>query len=515
MNEIKERHVPCEHCGSSDAKCIYEDGHSYCFSCKHYSSGDKDYINLDYTYEYLPWRGVTKETMAFYDVKTKIGSDGKPISLGFKYIDDSYKVRLLDTKEFYTTPVGAAKPGLFGMDKFSPGNHRYVTITEGELDALSLHQVLGGPVVSVHSSSSAARDVGQARSWLNEYERIYIAFDGDAPGREAATSVARLFDYDKIFLVKFDPRRKDANEYTRHGEHDELKKLWWNAKPYLPESVRSSFSDFKTILAEQHQDGVPYPFPTLNKMTYGIRKGESVLVTAQEGVGKTELMHAIEYQLLRETNDNVAAIFLEEPQRRHLQALAGIHLQRPAHLPDSGCTDDEVYSAVERIVGRDDRLHLYTHFGSSDPEVLLDTIRFLVAGRACNYVLLDHVSMVISGGSENDERRALDRFTTKLEMMLNELQFALIVVSHVNDLNQTRGTRWISKLAHVRIHATRDLDGGSNIVNLMIKDKNRFAGRTGPAGSYAFNPITRQYTEVANDNGTGAIDDGHHSLQRA
>jgi twinkle protein len=500
MSTAVEIHSPCEECGSSDAKAIYDDGHGFCFSCNHYfppAGGRRDTVN--FTYEYLPWRGVSKETMAFYDIKTKVNDSGEPVSLGFPYPSGEIKVRTFKEKNFYT--VGNATPSLFGLDRFTSGTHRYVTITEGELDAASLYQVVGGPVVSVHGSSSAARDVGAARSWLNGYERIILAFDADEPGREAAQGVARLFDPNKVYEIRFDARRKDANEFLQHGESEQLKKLWWNARPYVPASIINSFSEFKTILEEQHKDGVPYPFPTLNQMTYGIRTGESVLITAQEGVGKTELMHAIEYQLLRETDDNVAAIFLEEPKRRHLQSLAGIHLQKPAHLPDSGVTDSEVYSALEEVLAKDSRLHLYSHFGSTDPESLLDTIRFLVAGRSCKYVLLDHVSMVISGGSESDERRALDQFTTRLEMMVKELDYALIMVSHVNDLNQTRSSRWISKVADVRIHATRDLDSGSSIVNLMVKDKNRFAGRTGPAGSYAFNPTTRRYTEAANDNG--------------
>ena len=514
--EIIERHIPCEECGSSDAKCTYADGHGYCFSCQHYFPPEGGHRNtVSYTYEYLPWRGVSKETMERYDIKTKIDASGKPISIGFPYPSGEYKVRELANKHFYT--VGKSTPGLFGLDRFSEGTSRYVTITEGELDAASIHQVVGGPVVSVHSASSAARDVGACRSWLNSYERIVLAFDADEPGREAAAGVARQFDPNKVYEIRFDQRRKDANEYLQHGEHEQLKRLWWNARPYVPASIVNSFSEFKDILAEKHKDGVPYPFPTLNRMTYGIRTGESVLITAQEGVGKTEIMHAIEYQLLRETNDNVAAIFLEEPKRRHLQALAGIHLGKPAHLPDSGCSDDEVSRSVEEVVGMDGRLHLYSHFGSTDPEVLLDTIRFLVAGRSCKYVLLDHVSMVISAGGENDERRALDNFTTKLEMMVKELDFSLIMVSHVNDLNQTRSSRWISKVADVRIHATRDLDSGSNIVNLIVKDKNRFAGMTGPAGSYAFNPLTRKYTEVANDNGNEgtSTDGGYHHREAA
>ena len=33
-------HEPCEECGSSDAKSVYDDGHTYCFVCHHYTHGD-------------------------------------------------------------------------------------------------------------------------------------------------------------------------------------------------------------------------------------------------------------------------------------------------------------------------------------------------------------------------------------------------------------------------------------------------------------------------------------------
>jgi twinkle protein len=33
-------HESCDNCGSSDAKSVYSDGHSYCFSCHHWSPGD-------------------------------------------------------------------------------------------------------------------------------------------------------------------------------------------------------------------------------------------------------------------------------------------------------------------------------------------------------------------------------------------------------------------------------------------------------------------------------------------
>jgi twinkle protein len=440
----------------------------------------------EYSYEYYPHRGIERSTFERYGVKTKITPDGRPISVGFSYPNGSVKARYLDKKSFFV--IGdIANAGLFGRDKFSAGGSKYVTITEGEYDALALHQALGGqaPVVSVQSSSSAVRDCTRDLDFLQSFERVYLAFDGDAKGREAASRVAKLFDPNKVYLVRL-TKRKDANEYLQAGEANELKNIWWNSRKYMPETIISSLDEFAEILSQEPKAGIPYPFPTLTEMTYGIRTGESVLITAQEGIGKTEFMHAIEYQLLQNTTWNIGAIFLEEPKKRHLQALAGIHLQKPAHLPDSGCTQSEIITALQQAVGVDDRLHIYSHFGSDDPEQLVDTIRFLVVARNCRVVLLDHISMAVSGLAGDDERRALDFLSTRLEMLVKELDFALILVSHVNDEGLTRGSRYISKVADIRIDLFRDVKGGSTLTELIVS-KNRYCGRTGSAGTLDFN----------------------------
>lgn len=476
---------------------MYEDGHGHCFSCNYHYLPNKDYTLEDFTYEYLDWRGVKADTFRVYDCKTKVDGSGKPVSIGFKYAGDTtFKVRKLDAKEFYS--VGDInKAGLFGRDKFPLGTHKYVTITEGELDACSYYQVLRSPVVSVQSSSSAVRDCSVDRAWLNSFERIYLAFDADAAGRDALERVAKLFDYNKVYVVKL--ARKDANEHLVAGEEEELRNIWWNAKKYLPENILSSFREFETILKEPSVLGLKYPWPTLTAMTYGIRTSESVLLTAQEGVGKTEVMHSILHQLLTRSDDNVAAIFLEEPKRRLLQAIGGLELRRPVHLPDSGCTDDQVMAAVRQAVQREERLHIYSHFGSDDPDVLIDLIRFLVSARNCRYILLDHITMVVSALAGEDERRALDYLSTRLEMLVKELDFALIIVSHVNDLGQTRGSRYISKVADIRIDLVRELMSSDpitrNTTRLSIS-KNRYSGRTGPAGSILFDPLTYTYSEI-------------------
>lgn len=493
-SNLVQSKLPCPDpkCGSSDAYHLYSDGHGYCFSCRgNFNNGVKD--NSLYTYEYLPHWNISKETFTKYKVKTKIAEDGTPVSVGFIYPNKSIQVRKLAKKEFYTEG-DYSNAGLFGTDIFEAGCNKSITIAEGAKDALSLYEVLRTPVVSVKSSSTAARDCIADRTYLNSFERIYIAFDADRPGRDALAACARLFDYNKVYVVRYN--RKDANEYLDAGDKDGLKNLWYNARRYLPDNIVSSFSDFKTIIETDVQEGIAYPFPKLNYMTYGIRTSESVLFTAQEGVGKTELMHAIEYQLLRETKDAIAAIFLEETKRRHLQAIAGIEIGKPVHLPDCGVSSDEVYRALQNVVETDDRLHVYGHFGSDDPDVLLDTIRFLVSARNCRYVLLDHITMVVSGLAGEKERTALDYLSTRLEMMVKELDFALLLVSHVNDEGLTRGSRMISKIADIRVDLSRDLmaiNADDRNTTYLRVSKNRFGGKTGPADILLFNPKTGRY----------------------
>ncbi len=483
---------------AGDNLAVYDDGHAHCFACSYHKGNGNGQSSNDgeYTREYIPWRGITNSTFRKYDAKTKIKADGEPVAVEYPERNGSFHIRTRDHKTYHE---GEYKAGCFGVDKFSAGSHKYVIITEGYEDALSLHQVTRVPVLSVHSSSTAVADVAADRSYINAFERIYLAFDADEQGRNAASAVAKLFDYSKVYDIKFGGGCKDANDYLQKGRANELVNVFENAKKFLPVNIESELRVFKNILFEAPKKGVSYGIPTLDYMTYGIRTGEAVLLTAQEGVGKTEVMHKILYSILKEHKDAaVAGIFLEEPKKRLLQALAGIHLKRPVHLPDCGVADSAIFEAVQDLVQEDDRLHIYSHFGSDDPEHILDTIRFLVSARGCRYVFLDHITMVVSGLGGDNERRALDYLSTRLEMLVKELDFALIIVSHVNDEGLTRGSRNISKTADIRIDLTRDIKSADPIIrrttNLMVA-KNRFCGRTGPAGQLLFDPATYTLNE--------------------
>lgn len=498
-SKLVEQHIPCP-CGkSSDAYCTYDDGHGFCFSCSRRFEEEKE-VNTSTSIDYVPWRGISRETMEFFGVITNLNSEGEPLQIAFPY-DTGWKVRDIKEKKFSSN--GDMKgPKLFGMDRFSAGSSKAITLFEGELDALSGYQILNYPCVSVKSASSAFTDCSYLPNleYLKSFELVYICFDNDEPGIKARDKVTSLLGNKHVRHVKL-TKYKDCNEYLQNNEEKTFRNIWYNSKePGHVEGIVSSLSEFDELIDKAiNKPSVAYPFPTLQEMTYGIRTGESVLITALEGVGKTEILRAIEYHLLKTTDSNLAIIHLEESKDTCLKRLASYELGVPSHIKKYGIDDDTIKSTIHKVIGRDDRVFLYSGFGSSSPDEILATIRYLVVSCGCKYVFLDHISHLVSGSLDDKDTKVLDYLSTHLERMVEELDFALIFISHVNDDGKTRGSRYIGKSAAVRIDLNRNItaetEAERNRTYLTVS-KNRFGSITGPAGVLTFDPNTFKVEET-------------------
>lgn len=394
-------------------------------------------------------------------------------------------------------------PKLFGQDVFSAGSNKCITIFEGELDAISGYQILRSPCVSIKGASSAYADCSAHRDYLNSFEKIYVCFDNDEAGEKARRAIAPLFESSKVHHVKL-TKFKDCNAFLEQEEGAEFKRVWLNSRSSDHiEGVLSSLSEFSLAIDEAvTKASVTYPFPTLTEMTYGIRYGECVLLTALEGVGKTEVLRAIEYHILKHTEESIGIIHLEETTDRTLKGFVSYELGIPVHLKSSGVSDTEIKEVLQKIFVKDDRVFITNVVDTSNPKYILDLLRYLVAVRGCKYVFLDHISDLVSAGGEEDERKTLDMLSTSFSLMVKELDFALLFISHVNDDGRTRGSRYISKASAVRIDLSRNLTAESaeerNKTYLTIS-KNRFGSNTGPAGVLRFDPHTFTVSEISGD----------------
>ena len=520
-SNLVEAHLPCPMCDSSDGYSTYDDSHGYCFVCEGYTQGDKmpditkepkRMVGLSKApYAALPDRNISQVTAKFYGV---MSDQTKHI---YPYANQAgqwaaNKVRVLP-KQFYSEGDNNDLQ-LFGQVKFTGGG-KYVTVTEGELDALSGYELLGSkyPVVSVRSSSTALKDCKKNFEWLNSFTNIVIAFDMDKPGQEAALAVADLFGF-KAKIMKMDKAKKDANGYLKSKDYKLFSQHWWSAEGYKPDGIIAGKDLWEVVSKPMDVESVPYPWDELNKLTYGMRLGEMITLTAGSGMGKTQVLRELTHHIIATTEYNVGGMFLEETVRDSGLGLMSIDASVPFHLPDSEYADDALKTAYDNTLGKD-RVFYYEAFGSNSIENILSRIKFFAKAMDCKFIFLDHISILVSDQQHGDERKALDEIATKLKTLTLELDICLIMVSHAKrqtsksheeggktSLSDLRGTAGIGHLSNIVLGLERDGQAEDVLIRnttLIRVLKNRFSGLTGPSSMLRYSKDTGRLSEVTWD----------------
>lgn len=514
-------HLPCPDCGSHDAMCEYSDGHTYCFSCETLHKADQtvspssniiptDTMLLDS----VRARGLTKETCEKFgyfkkqlegrwaQVACYYSDDGKIVGQKIRFPNKEFKVRGDISERFY------------GQQKWAGGNGKKLIITEGEIDCLTVSQLQGNkyPVVSIPLGVSSAKKVFKANmDWLNSFEEVIVMFDMDEAGRKAVQSIEGLLKPNKLYVANLP--MKDPNECLLNGRGDEVIKAIWSAKPYMPDGIINGKDTWDEVSKEDDNDqGVLYPWNIeLNKMTMGIRKGELTVLTAGTGVGKTTFVRELAYDMGVTQKLKVGMLMLEENVKRTVKGLMSIAAGKRLYLNRQGVSDEEFKAAFDKTVGTGNYV-LYEHFGSLEGDNLMDKIRYMAVGEKCDFIILDHVSIAVSGIEGDNERKLIDVLMTTMRSLVEETGVGLIVISHLRrvpeqqsheeggatSLSQLRGSGAIAQLADTVIGLERNqqADGRKkNLVRVRVL-KNRWTGETGIAGYLFYNKDIDRLTAV-------------------
>ena len=523
------RHEACDKCGSSDAKAVYDDGHTYCFVCSNDNQGTEvpnnkkperplssDITPVTTVFRSLPRRGIPEEAVKKYsiDVCTDKTVD---VAHRYPYFKDGQhvgnKIRQRSKKHFWAEG-DTVDVELFGQHLFPAGSAKSITVVEGELDAASAWYLLGSryPVVSVLSASRAVKDVKRNYEYLNSFDEIVLCFDADEAqerpdgslqyvGQEAAKKVAELFAPGKCRILTLQ-EGKDPNDYLARGlDRQKFVSEWWKAPRFRPDGLKVGSSMWDEIVNRPSYFSIDYPWASLNNKTYGIRLSEAVLLMADTGVGKTSIFKEIEHAILTspeviQEGYGVGFLHLEEPNFDTALGLLSIENSKPYHLPDTEKTNEELRSAYDKVLNNE-RAVFYDHFGSNDIDEILAKVRFMSV-MGCKYIFIDHLSIIVSDQS-GDERKQLDEISTKLKTLTMELNIAVFCVIHTNRQGEARGSAGPEKVANIHILLERDKEAldpwRRNVLKLTIK-KNRFSGRTGPCLWLRYDEITGRLIEL-------------------
>lgn len=510
------RHEPCPSCGSSDALGRYTDGHGHCFSCGHYEFGDgqsipthKPQFRMDFTGDIVPLRsrGILEDTCKKFNVRY----DAETKSLRFPYYDSSgqliaFKARSPD-KDFRWSGKNEDHQ-LFGQQLFggAKGNNKTIVITEGELDALSVWQARPNwPVVSLDNGAQAAKKSLQHQyKFIDRYDEIVLLFDNDEPGQRAAQECAQLFSHQKVFIATLS-NYKDANEAIMAKDAEAIRQAFWQKKPYSPKTVIDGRDLFDLAIKPLHGRDANWPFSCLDSLTSGLRLGELVTVTAGSGVGKSTFCGEVA-QALVDQDQKVGYIALEESLQRTALRLMSVKANKALHL-NNELPPDELKAAFDSSLGTG-QVFLRDGFGSVDPEAILSDCRFMAQAKDVRWIILDHLSILMSGNESHDERKLIDVTMTKLRSFVEETGIGMVLISHLKrpqgdkghedgqqvSLGQLRGSHSIVQLSDMVIALERNLSSGNNFANIRVL-KNRFNGQTGKAGTIVYNSDTGRMIE--------------------
>ena len=491
----------CEHCGSSDANAIYSSGTSYCFSCGIWDRNDDSTgvrpvrenvmsrdVLLKGDYRQLKARKITEKTTGKYKYSITEDKDGNPCQVANYYNKDkelvAQKVRYQDKKFRF---IGHPKEALlFGQQLWGSGGKK-LTITEGEIDALSVAEAFDCkyPVVSIpNGAQGARRELSKHLDWIDSFEEVYLWFDNDEPGRKAVEDCLTLLPAGKVKIISHD-EWKDASDVLINEGKAGIVQTFYNAQVYRPDGILS-VQDLMEEVSKPLQIGTPWVFKGLTDATYGRRLGEIYGFGAGVGIGKTDMFtQQISYDIF-ELNKKVGLFFLEQSPAETLRRVSGKVDGRAYHIPESGWTQEELNSTLEKIMSNGN-LYLYNNFGSTDWDVVSSRIRYMAHNLEVEHIYLDHLTALASHAS--DERRFLDGLMEQLASLAQELNIIIHFVSHLTtpasgsheegarvEAKHFRGSRSIMQWSHGMFGLERnnqhpDIDERQKTIIRILKER--------------------------------------------
>ena len=456
-------------CGSRRGLQVFlqDDGtvSGYCFSCFSYVANpygddkpkgyrpevkvktqeeiDKEIAELqEYPCSTLHDRMLNKSSLEYFGIKVGVSeTDGAtPTSHHYPYYKDgvlrAYKNRIIETKSMWTT--GEMKGvDLFGWEQAVVTGARRLFITEGELDAVALYQMImrqqaGGKyadripaVVSLtRGCSNAAADItANIQKIRRAFKEVVLVFDQDEPGKEAQEAVLKIAP---DFLT-VDLPEKDANACLMEGKSKAaVDACMWKAS--IPKNTRLVWGSSLHEAGRQEAEwGATYPWPSLTALTRGMRFGETVYIGAGVKMGKSEVVNALADHCIREHGWKVFMAKPEENNRKSYQMVVGKAVGKIFHDPNIPF-DYEAYDRGSALIGDNlAMVDLYQHMGWDS----LQTDIRAAAAAGCKAVFIDPITNLTTGLESGEANTKLQEIAVALSAMAHDLNLIIFIFCHL------------------------------------------------------------------------------------
>ena len=207
-------------------------------------------------------RGISRKTLEDLQVTNskeympQVGKEVNTIMFGYYLRGTLVNIKYRDSKKNFKLYKGAQKI-FYNIDSIA-GSDACV-IVEGEIDAMSFHEVGVKNAVSVPNGFTATGQVNMdyledLYSYFEDKTKIYLCVDNDEAGENGKKELIRRFGSDKVWLCDLKDT-KDANEYLIKYGRDALRKVIEDATPCPIENVLR-VEDMANDLDDFYKNGI-------------------------------------------------------------------------------------------------------------------------------------------------------------------------------------------------------------------------------------------------------------------
>lgn len=516
MTEHPHKPCPFEACQSSDAFSWNDSGYGRCHSCGNSYPPPRMKGLMPWAMETYPVkqqidvrtqtvsattyegiRGIDPDVCKLYGIQLHMGEDGSPVRYAFKH-PENVKYRGYQEKVFWTKEKGKPFDDLFGPE-FNAGTSKRIYLTEGEFDAASLYQILGKtyPVKSLPSASIGEKFIKKNYKYLNSFQEVIYAGELDEAGKRAAEVLYAALPQ-KFWYVPMS-QHKDANEFLEAGNGEALK--WAAIKPqrYTPDNFFCSDDAVeKAILTENPYEYVPTGHSGIDEKCRGLVKGGITFIKAPRGMGKTEVIRYFETALLRDPDERIALLHMEEMKSTTYRAMAtyelGFNVRTKDDARDNGVTEEEVVKAAQRAT-KGERTVIFEMRVHDDPMKLLEYVRMSASVYGVGFIFIDHVQRLayLSSAGVDGATSLLTALGSQMAQLAKELNIGVIFISQVNEDGRTKYAAALEEEAIICMKIERDVESEDEVeqnTTYFKIDKNRPFAKLGDAGSLYYDPET-------------------------
>mmetsp|Transcript_54479 Transcript_54479/g.108145 ORF Transcript_54479/g.108145 Transcript_54479/m.108145 type:complete len:767 (+) Transcript_54479:17-2317(+) len=478
-----------------------------------------------------------QQTLEAEGVEEQKPRQGRGVTVGSSgWVTRRVKVRAWQRKGRQQLDPPGGGWGLFGLHTVLPED-KTVVVTEGEYDAMAVHQGTGLAAVSLpNGAGSLPLDV---LPLLEKFEKIYLWMDHDAPGQAGVEKFVKKLGVGRCFVVQ--PLKKDLDRLRaaaqKNGEESDNDATAQVPPPILLKDANDALRlgcDMRAMIDAAEPPGhqqiagfkhlrdqvlheIRHPneycgtpvltLPLFTKVLKGFRKGEMSLITGSTGSGKTSFLSQVSLDLARQGVNTLWGSF-EVKNSRLMKKMLQQFYGNPLTKPTGPGGAQEVVDGIDAIADSFQSLplHFLTFHGGSEIEEVIDAMEYAVYAFDVEYVIIDNLQFMLGakgrslGGGSFDKYDVQDFAVERFRRFATDKNVHVTLVVHPRKeeensrlgLNSVFGSAKATQEADAVV--VLQYDGENKYLDVK---KNRFDGELGII-PLSFSPHTSSFYEDPN-----------------